>query len=268
MIRPTPFAYASLILFMVSVSDGVRAADAPPNVVMIFVDDMGYGDLSCYGSKGPATPNLDRMAKEGVRFTDFYVAILRVWLRTYCRGFRRHADFRLARSLFVDKLATKIVSVGHGGLEVYPAHQSSSSGVEPRARPPGRRPQPRSACRRRGTRLPARRHPTGNRDPRRRRRKRAGCRPSDRPKPAGTQGVGTATYQDKKRADADARKKEARGGRESRADRRSRGPYRAERTGDPRSRSRMSTPGFYDAREAAEAASRGIRRSCGRSAIS
>lgn len=54
-----------------------KAADAqarPPNVVIVFVDDMGYGDLSCYGSKGPATPNLDRMAKEGVRFTDFYVA--------------------------------------------------------------------------------------------------------------------------------------------------------------------------------------------------
>lgn len=74
MLRPTSLAYASLILFLISLSNGVRAADAPPNVVMIFVDDMGYGDLSCYGSKGPATPNLDRMAKEGVRFTDFYVA--------------------------------------------------------------------------------------------------------------------------------------------------------------------------------------------------
>src|SRR4051794_38672409 len=72
--KPTSLAYASLILLMILVSNGVRAADAPPNVVMIFVDDMGYGDLSCYGSKGPATPNLDRMAKKGVRFTDFYVA--------------------------------------------------------------------------------------------------------------------------------------------------------------------------------------------------
>lgn len=45
-----------------------------PNVVLIFTDDQGYGDVGCYGAKGFATPNLDRMAAEGVRFTDFYVA--------------------------------------------------------------------------------------------------------------------------------------------------------------------------------------------------
>src|SRR5258708_18213995 len=49
-------------------------AARPPNVVIIFVDDMGYGDLGCYGAKNVRTPNLDRMAREGVRFTDFYVA--------------------------------------------------------------------------------------------------------------------------------------------------------------------------------------------------
>lgn len=49
------------------------AADRPPNVVILFVDDMGYGDLSCYGAKGYTTPNLDRMAAEGMKFTDFYV---------------------------------------------------------------------------------------------------------------------------------------------------------------------------------------------------
>src|SRR5690349_12902300 len=63
-----------IVLLVAFVSLAARGADRPPNVVMIFVDDMGYGDLTCYGSKGPATPNLDRMAKEGVRFTDFYVA--------------------------------------------------------------------------------------------------------------------------------------------------------------------------------------------------
>jgi uncharacterized sulfatase len=44
-----------------------------PNFVIIFADDLGYGDLACYGSKTNQTPNLDRMAAEGVRFTDFYV---------------------------------------------------------------------------------------------------------------------------------------------------------------------------------------------------
>ncbi|AMV38541.1 sulfatase [Planctomyces sp. SH-PL62] len=45
-----------------------------PNVVVIFCDDMGYGDLGCFGQTRYATPNLDRMAAEGARFTDFYVS--------------------------------------------------------------------------------------------------------------------------------------------------------------------------------------------------
>jgi arylsulfatase A-like enzyme len=44
----------------------------PPNVVVILCDDLGYGDLSCYGQKSWKTPNLDRLAGEGIRFTDFY----------------------------------------------------------------------------------------------------------------------------------------------------------------------------------------------------
>jgi len=48
-------------------------AERPPNVILIFTDDQGYGDIGCYGAKGFKTPNLDRMAKEGMRFTDFYV---------------------------------------------------------------------------------------------------------------------------------------------------------------------------------------------------
>jgi arylsulfatase A len=43
-----------------------------PNFVIILADDMGYGDLGCYGSQMIRTPNLDRMAQEGVRFTNFY----------------------------------------------------------------------------------------------------------------------------------------------------------------------------------------------------
>lgn len=44
---------------------------ARPNVVLIFMDDMGYGDLSCYGALGYTTPNIDRLAAEGTRFTNF-----------------------------------------------------------------------------------------------------------------------------------------------------------------------------------------------------
>ncbi len=50
------------------------AAAAPANVVILFADDLGYGDLGCYGSPVIRTPNLDRMAAEGLRFTDFYSA--------------------------------------------------------------------------------------------------------------------------------------------------------------------------------------------------
>jgi arylsulfatase A-like enzyme len=46
----------------------------PPNVVLVFTDDQGYGDLGCYGSKDIETPNIDRLAAEGVRFTDFYAS--------------------------------------------------------------------------------------------------------------------------------------------------------------------------------------------------
>lgn len=50
------------------------AAQGPPNVVIVFTDDQGYGDLGCYGAQGFSTPNIDRLAAEGVRFTDFYSA--------------------------------------------------------------------------------------------------------------------------------------------------------------------------------------------------
>jgi arylsulfatase A-like enzyme len=52
-----------------------RAQDAParkPNIVFILADDLGYGDLGCYGQTQVQTPNLDRMAAEGMRFTDAY----------------------------------------------------------------------------------------------------------------------------------------------------------------------------------------------------
>lgn len=46
------------------------AAESKPNIIVILADDVGYGDLSCYGATKVKTPNLDRIAKEGIRFTD------------------------------------------------------------------------------------------------------------------------------------------------------------------------------------------------------
>jgi len=47
---------------------------APPNVVLILADDLGYGDVGCFNARTCKTPNLDKLASEGTRFTDFYVA--------------------------------------------------------------------------------------------------------------------------------------------------------------------------------------------------
>ena len=60
-------------------SSGTRASDRrtatrKPNVVVLFTDDQGYQDVGCFGSPDIETPNLDRMAAEGMRFTDFYSA--------------------------------------------------------------------------------------------------------------------------------------------------------------------------------------------------
>ncbi len=49
------------------------APDPPPNFILIVCDNLGYGDVGCYGSKLHRTPHIDRMADEGMRLTDFYV---------------------------------------------------------------------------------------------------------------------------------------------------------------------------------------------------
>src|SRR2546422_5092921 len=55
-------------------AEPAASAGRSPNVVLIFCDDLGYGDVGCYGAKGYTTPHIDRLAAEGCRFTDFYVA--------------------------------------------------------------------------------------------------------------------------------------------------------------------------------------------------
>lgn len=68
------WAAACLCLLVAGSASVVAAKDRPPNVVIIFIDDMGYADIGPFGAKGYKTPNLDRMAKEGIRFSNWHVS--------------------------------------------------------------------------------------------------------------------------------------------------------------------------------------------------
>src|SRR5262245_17555092 len=65
-----------LALALAAAAAHAQEARAPrsPNVVIVLADDLGWGDLGVQGAQGFATPNLDRVAAEGVRLTDFYAA--------------------------------------------------------------------------------------------------------------------------------------------------------------------------------------------------
>lgn len=73
----TPARLANCLTLMLVLTAGIGqlpAAERAPNIIVIFADDLGYGDLSCYGHPTIRTPHLDRMAAEGIRFTQFYSA--------------------------------------------------------------------------------------------------------------------------------------------------------------------------------------------------
>ena len=79
-------------MFMAAVFTTLAKPPPPPNFVIIFADDMGYGDAGCFGSKDIRTPRIDRMAKEGMRFTSFYAQPIcgpsRAALMTGCQPLR------------------------------------------------------------------------------------------------------------------------------------------------------------------------------------
>jgi arylsulfatase A len=92
MTASTPLACLVAVLMALVASAGTVRAAAPPNVVVIFIDDLGYGDIGPFGATKQQTPNLDRMAAEGMKLTSFYAApvcsVSRAQLLTGCYGVR------------------------------------------------------------------------------------------------------------------------------------------------------------------------------------
>ncbi len=76
--KPIHFIALATVLFtLISCSQKTKEEvkkNQPPNFVIVFIDDMGYGDIGTQGATGWTTPNLDKMASEGMRFTNFYSA--------------------------------------------------------------------------------------------------------------------------------------------------------------------------------------------------
>jgi arylsulfatase A-like enzyme len=68
-------AFKAAVLATVALSGSILEATAAnkPNIIFLLTDDMGYGDVGCYGGRFVPTPNIDRLAREGIRFTQFYV---------------------------------------------------------------------------------------------------------------------------------------------------------------------------------------------------
>lgn len=63
-----------LIVAMLSFSCQQKDSNRSPNIVLIFIDDLGYADIGCFGAKDYATPNIDQLAENGIRFTNFYAS--------------------------------------------------------------------------------------------------------------------------------------------------------------------------------------------------
>lgn len=66
------FAFAALLTIATVLTRNTHAAQRP-NIIVVLLDDMGWGDFSCFGNKEAQTPNVDRLAHEGIRFSQFYV---------------------------------------------------------------------------------------------------------------------------------------------------------------------------------------------------
>ena len=61
------------LFFIAILLSCLHAKEKQPNIIVIFIDDMGWGDFSCFGNKDAQTPNINSLAEEGISFEQFYV---------------------------------------------------------------------------------------------------------------------------------------------------------------------------------------------------
>jgi len=136
-----------LILFLSS-RDIFAQSGQLPNIVLLLADDLGYRDLSCYGSTQVNTPNLDKLAAKGMRFTDFYAgsavcspsraalmtgrssvrAGIYSWIHTSHKMHLASTEFTLAELLKKAGYATAYIGKWHLG---YDLEEGSGPGLNP-----------------------------------------------------------------------------------------------------------------------------------------
>ena len=87
--------YLSALLPSLVALPAVAQQQEKPNIVVIVADDMGTNEIGCYGGQNLATPNIDRLASEGIRMTNNYASMaMSVPIRRSTRVFTRHATVR------------------------------------------------------------------------------------------------------------------------------------------------------------------------------
>lgn len=129
--------WAATLLVTLCVNQSNASAADGPNIIYIMADDLGYGDLGCYGSTKNKTPNIDSLARGGVRLTDFHAAPWcapsRRALMTGCHAWRpwNIGDKKWARLASAITIPEMLKKSGYGTALIGKWHLEMSEGLHP-----------------------------------------------------------------------------------------------------------------------------------------